>query len=103
MLLRDFFHSLAIISALFLASLFAISFLRKALNLDLGGLKVPRKMKAGQKYVVVGYRTRVRPWAFYNNSSTSTTSRILGKWAVFSAVAAFQFSRATAVNLVAVF
>jgi len=40
---------------------------------------------------------------FYNNSPTSTTSRILGKWAVFSAVAAFRFSRATAINLVVVF
>jgi len=40
---------------------------------------------------------------FYNNSPTSTTSHILGKWAVFSAVATFRFSRATAVNLVAVF
>jgi len=38
---------------------------------------------------------------FYNNISTSTTSRILGKWAVFSAVAAFRFSRAIAVNLIA--
>jgi len=35
-LLRDFFHSLAIISALFLASLFAISFLWKVSSSDLG-------------------------------------------------------------------
>ena len=40
---------------------------------------------------------------FYNNSSTSTTSLILGKWAVISAVAAFRLSRIIVVNLGAYF
>ena len=38
---------------------------------------------------------------FYNSSSTSSISRILGNWAVFSAVAAFRLSRVIAVNSVA--
>jgi len=38
---------------------------------------------------------------FYNNSLTSTTSRILGKWADPAAAAAFRFSIIIAVNMVA--
>ena len=39
--------------------------------------------------------------ALYNSRPISSTSRILGKWAVFSAVAAFRFSRVIIVNSVA--